>query len=46
MLALLIVIAAAIRLIFLLLASIWPYLAAGLLVFAILRLALWGAHRW
>jgi hypothetical protein len=46
MLAVIVAIAAGIRLIFWLLAPVWPYLLAALLVGALIRLLLWNRERW
>lgn len=46
MLAVVIMIAAGIRLVFWLLCPVWPYLLAVLIVFAVLRLIAWHRSRW
>ena len=46
MLAVLVAIAAGIRLIFWLLAPVWPYLMAALIAFAVIRLVSWYRGRW
>lgn len=45
-LAVIVMVAAGIRLIFWLLAPVAPYLIAGLIVFTIFRLARWYRGRW
>lgn len=46
MLALLIVVAAGIRLIFILLAPVWPYLLVVLVGVTVWRVAVWWRRRW
>jgi len=46
MLAVVVMIAAGIRLVFWLLAPVWPYLLVALLVFAAVRLVGWYQGRW
>ena len=46
MLAVIVAVAAGIRLVFELLAPVWPYLLAGLIAFAIVRLVVWHRGRW
>jgi hypothetical protein len=46
MLAMFVVIAAGIRLIFWLLMPVWPYLAAALAAFTAIRLVRWYRGRW
>jgi hypothetical protein len=46
MLAVLVAVAAGIRLVFELLEPVWPYLLVGLIVFAVVRLASWYRGRW
>jgi len=46
MLVVMAAIAVGIRLIFELLAPVWPYLFAGLMLFAILRIISWYRGRW
>jgi hypothetical protein len=45
-LVVLVMIAAGIRLIFWLLMPIWPYLAAALVIFIVIRVARWHQGRW
>jgi hypothetical protein len=45
-LAVIVLVAAGIRLTIELLEPVWPYLLAGLLVFTVLRLASWYRGRW
>ena len=46
MLAVVVMIAAGIRLVFWLLAPVWPYLLAALIAFAAVRLYGWWRGRW
>jgi hypothetical protein len=46
MLAVLVAIAVSIRVIFELLAPVWPYLLAGVVAFTLLRLHGWYRDRW
>jgi uncharacterized membrane protein YcaP (DUF421 family) len=46
MLVVIILVAAGIRLIFSLLYPVWPYLAAALVLFAVLRLIAWHRNHW
>jgi hypothetical protein len=46
MLAVIVLVAAGIRLAIALLEPVWPYLLAALLVFTVLRLAAWYRGRW
>jgi hypothetical protein len=46
MLAVVVMIAAGIRLVFVLLAPVWPYLLAVLIAFAVFRLVSWYRGRW
>lgn len=45
-LTVIVMVAVGIRLVFWLLAPVWPYLLGALLVFAVLRLAAWYRGRW
>lgn len=45
-LVVLVMIAAGIRLIFWLLMPVWPYLAAALVIFTVIRLVRWHQRRW
>jgi hypothetical protein len=46
MLAVIVAVAAGIRLVYELLAPVWPYLLVGLIAFAIVRLVGWYRNRW
>jgi hypothetical protein len=46
MLAVVVMIAAGIRLVFILLAPVWPYLLAALVVFLAVRFVAWYQGRW
>jgi predicted PurR-regulated permease PerM len=46
MLAVIVMFAAGIRLIFELLEPVWPYLLAGLIAFAVFRVVKWHRERW
>lgn len=46
MLAVFVVVAAGLRLIYELLRPVWPYLLAALVVFTVLRLLRWYRERW
>jgi hypothetical protein len=45
-LVVLVMVAAGIRLIFWLLMPVWPYLAAALVIFTVIRLVRWHQGRW
>jgi hypothetical protein len=46
MLAVMVAVAVGIRLIFELLAPVWPYLMVALIVFAVVRIISWYCGRW
>lgn len=46
MLAVVVLVAVGIRLVFVLLAPVWPYLLAALIVFGVVRLVVWYRGRW
>jgi hypothetical protein len=46
MLAVMLAVAVGIRLIFELLAPVWPYLLAALIVFTVVRIVSWYRERW
>jgi len=46
MLAVIVLVAAGIRLVFWLLAPVWPYILTALIVFAAVRVVAWYRQRW
>jgi hypothetical protein len=46
MLAVIVLVAVGIRLVYWLLAPVWPYLLAGLVVFVVFRVVSWYRGRW